>query len=416
MSARELRLAARRALSEHGSSLPPTTRVGRVVVEVVVDGRSELVTLSLRDGELVSTASDGRTDGPHVVAALSFVASEEMELEAEDAAAGHKSSKSSPGTIPPPSAAKEHPIASAIDDVLTAVVRLGAIEAHDSPSVDETIERLLKVAPTPLPYGLSRWIGRLRTSLADRDVDHLARLMDGASRVVGDLTLTPANKDSKRRVGAWLAPTRVGDVDTITDCVLVEVGREILSGATRGALERRYLVEPSSGEVYREERRRPTEDGSVGPCPRQVAVGLAEVERGPAPRRVRLLQYAVTPKIATPSWRCIAEMAVRDFGTLAKDYRDALKSFPALAEPFAILAPAKWERAEGLVPLDAEDRPLPLAKAGSPGALSALEKLTTDQDPAWVAGRVIDVDGDVLLEPFSVAFGEAASIRFHRLR
>ena len=283
MSARELRLAARRALAQHDGSLPPTTRVARAVVEVLVDGRTELVTLSLRDGELICSASDGRTDGPHVVAALSFVASEDGEAEGDEAVPAHKSS---PGTLPPPSSPGKHPIAGALDDVLTAVVRLGAIEAHDSPSVDETIERLLKVAPTPLPYGLSRWIGRLRKSIAERDVDHLARVMDGASRVVGDLTLTLASKDSKRRVGAWLAPTRVGDVDTITDCVLVEVAREILSGATRGALERRYLVEPSSGNIYREERRRTAEEGSVGPCPRQVAVGLAELEHGPSPRRV----------------------------------------------------------------------------------------------------------------------------------
>ncbi|MFA9412825.1 MAG: hypothetical protein ACERK0_16290, partial [Deltaproteobacteria bacterium] len=54
-------------------SLGATTAEGsvrRLTVDIEVDGRVEMVTLSLRDDELQCVSSDGRIDGPHVLAAL----------------------------------------------------------------------------------------------------------------------------------------------------------------------------------------------------------------------------------------------------------------------------------------------------------------------------------------------------------
>ncbi|TFH26354.1 MAG: hypothetical protein E4H00_10725, partial [Myxococcales bacterium] len=48
--------------------------VRRLTMDIEVEGCPEMVTLSLRDGELQCVSSDGLNDGPHVIAALRFVA------------------------------------------------------------------------------------------------------------------------------------------------------------------------------------------------------------------------------------------------------------------------------------------------------------------------------------------------------
>jgi len=411
----ELVRAAREALAAELGSAHVDAAVGRVTVEVEAEGRTETVTLSLRHGRLLAVSSDGRTDGPHVRAALQWVAGDG----GEEAGAGvgvHVSDQPPASTLP--GAPSLDALADAIDDLLTAVVRLGTERALGSPSFEEGVERLVRLAPSPLHHGMDRWIGRVRLALAERDLTVLSRLLDGASRVVGHLRSQPMTTDGRRRLRAWFGPTEdVGpNRDAVHERIFVELAREWSAGRERGSAEVRYLVDPQSGETFREVRRRGT-SGSVGPCPRQLFVGLAELESEAVPRCLRLFQYTVSPIVTKEAWSGIEANASRDFLLLAQDYRAALKAFPALAEPFAIVRPAECRREEGLVLLDASGHPLSLARARDPGAAETLEGMSAEGPPRWVAGRLVDAEGALLLAPFGAAWGENdRDVTYRRLR
>ena len=65
----------------HLRSIGATTGAGavrRLTMDIEAEGRMEMVTLSLRDDELQCVSSDGRSDGPHVMAALRFIAGTEQ--------------------------------------------------------------------------------------------------------------------------------------------------------------------------------------------------------------------------------------------------------------------------------------------------------------------------------------------------
>ena len=136
--------------------------VRRLTIDMEVEGRVEMVTLSLREGELQCVSSDGLNDGPHVMAALRFVAGTDP-----------RDDSSPPGPIasiggrtleqPPP-----NDLAEALDDLVTAVTRVGVDKAQYAPSVDAALERVVGVAPQPTPPGLGRFIGRLQHELHRR--------------------------------------------------------------------------------------------------------------------------------------------------------------------------------------------------------------------------------------------------------
>src|SRR5690606_17546726 len=65
-----LREAARQALESLGDG-GGEGEVARVTLDVLIDGRAELVTVALRDGKLAWTTSG---EGPHVRAALRWLA------------------------------------------------------------------------------------------------------------------------------------------------------------------------------------------------------------------------------------------------------------------------------------------------------------------------------------------------------
>lgn len=448
-----LREAAWRALAGEGTD---GSRVERAVFDVHAEGRTELVTVTVRDGHLMVTSSDGRPDGPHVQAALRVLAS------AGDASLPEEARPSIPGreratqpdgamelsvepvspritvsdrhgqtTLPAgatrtldgtdqPASADRAALASALDDVLTAVVRAGTREAHGSPSVDESIHRLITVAPDPLPLGIGRWVGRLRRALAWRDVDTLARILDGAARVSEDLTSEEPADTGMARIVSWLGATgdMHGDVEALYDRELIEIGREWLSGIERSGIERRYLVDAVSGEVYREERARERGMASLGPCPRVLTVGFAEIERGASPRRIRPLQYAVSLEVSADDWARVAASALGAFRPLVETYRRALDEFPGLAEPFAMIAPSRYDDAAGaLVPVDSEDDPLPLARADDPAGVSVLERLARGHTPEWIAGRLMDAGGQLMLLPCAATAPDAdGHTQLHRLR
>ncbi|RZO52768.1 MAG: hypothetical protein EVA89_30940 [Sandaracinaceae bacterium] len=423
-----LRDAARRALEKVGAAANGG-EVTRLTVDVKVDGVTEMVALALRGGELSWTSSSGEAEGPHVREALRWLAASAPALE-EDVRSSSMGMRITETEIaprastPPPPPAKDEAaetptargrLADALDDVVTTVVRAGAGE-RNAPSVAESLERLRKEAPLPTPTGLARWLKRLEMGLAAKDVAQVARLLMGASQLAKDLRKERPSRSARRRVVGWMgASGELGAVERLSDRVLIEVAREWLPSSERGGIERRYLVDLRNGEVFREERSRSSPVASVGPCPRVIQVGLAEVEDGAAPRRIRLMQYAVSLVPSHDDLTRIASNAYRRFGALADRYREQLGGHPGQSEPFAIVAPKRWGEEGEAVAYDDDGTALAFARADDAGAASVLSQLAGLR-PRWLGGRLVDADGALLLVPCVAALPDGAGTRLYRLR
>lgn len=411
-----LREAAREALAEMPSDGADAS-VTRVTVDVQLDGRAELVTLTLRDGELAWTTTG---EDAHVRAALRWVAGgrENVVRTAEvDAPASRVSwAPSKEGEVEATSARAR--LADALDDVVTVVVRAG-VRGADSPSVAESLERLRREAPLPTPIGLGRWLGRLKGALEVRDAGLAARLLDGAAQLAEDLRRERPSAEARRRVVSWMGgggAELASAVERVSDRVLVEVSREQLSSSERGGIERRHLIDLQSGEVFREERARTSPVASVGPCPRVINVGLAEIEDGAAPRRIRLMQYVVSLELASGELERIEANAYRSFSALAERYREQSLVSPGQAEPFAVVAPKRFRTEGGVVGYDDEGQPIPFARVDDPAAVELLGSVASTVGPRWVAGRLTDVDGALMMVPCAAVIPEDRGLRYVRLR
>jgi hypothetical protein len=386
---------------QHLRSLGATSAEGavrRLTVDIEVEGRVEMVTLGLRDNQLQCVSSDGRSNGPHVMAALRFIAGTEQRDDSSPPGpaapiAGRSREQSSPNEL-----------AEALDDLLTAVTRVGVDKAQYAPSVDAALERLVGVAPQPTPPGLGRFIGRLQREIRSGDLRRVARILDGASQLADALRLDAPTRESELRLGAWLG-ARSGStpkVELLYDRTMVEVGREWLSGTERASVERRYLIDIRSGSIYREDRPR-NAAASLGPCPRQLRVGLAEVEAGPTPQRIRVLQYEVQPDVPVESWGRVQQVASRSFANVTAGYRRSVQAHPSLSEPFALIAPYHIERDGIFKAFDADGHQLVLNRSERRGAVLAFYDLLADGvEPSWIAGRLTDTGATVCLTPFAL--------------
>jgi len=414
-----LREAAREALADLDE--PGEGAVTRITVDVEVGGQRELVTLAVRDGSLARSTSGSDA---HVAAALRWLLAKDDDgatgvrtaPASADRPAGRMSWVPEPPEDPPTEDSPRVRLADAFDDVVTTVVRAG-VSSADSPAIADGLERLRKEVPLPTPPGMSRWLGRLRQALDAGDTALVARLLDGASRLAEELRRERPSPESKRRAVAWLgASPELGGVERVSDRTLVEIARERLATNERGGVERRYLVDVRNGEVFREERSRSNPIASVGPCPRVVQVGLAEVERGPTPRRIRPMQYEVSPSPTHEHLRRVEANGYRRFSALADRYRDWVADAPGQAEPFAVVVPKKLKARRGAPVLyDDEDVPLACGRADDPAAAAVLDRLSAPL-PRWIAGRLVDAKGSLLLVPCAVAAPDGDSVRLHRLR
>lgn len=381
--------------------------VRRVTIDVEAEGRVEMVTLSLREGTLQCVSSDGQPDGPHVIAALTFVAGMDAREDSQppaDPVMMRRAHEPRP----------HHELAEAIDELLIAVTRVGIDKARYAPSVDAALERVTEAASSPLPPGLGRFIGRLRQDVISGEPRHAARILEGAAQFTDALLSETPSEDERTRLGAWLGPERgaaPASRELLYDRTMIEVGREWLSGNERASVERRYLVDLDSGVVYREDRPRHA-TASLGPCPRLVHVGLAECERGPAPTRVRLLQYEVRPTIPKASWDRLSQVSRRSFAQLTEGYRREVSAFPALAEPFALVAPYRIEHSDGFVAIDSEGHQVALERTERRGSVLAFYDLVHQGlEPAWLAGRLTDLGTTLCISPFAVVSKEGEYTR-----
>ena len=194
-----------------------------------------------------------------------------------------------------------------------------------------------------------------------------------------------------------------------------------MTGLRRASIERRYLMDAASGKTYVEERVR-GQAASVGSCPREVRVGLAEIEDDlGVPPPITLLQYAVGLSPNASSWRALESHAFRNIRGAAADYARSLAASAAFAELFALFAPTRVEtdpETKRCVLFDDAGQVLPLAEREDAGAAEYLsERISTGgRKIRWVAGRWIDVEGALLLVATSALLDHGGEPEFIRLR
>jgi hypothetical protein len=414
------RRAAEQSLYELGDeseSLGTEPQLERMSLDLQIDQRRELVSLRLSEGRLSFSCSCGVGQCVHVRAALRFSAGPRTGSEST-----RRSSTRLERVVPdlrpadlkssslPPRAA----LAEALEDVVTAVVRAGVISERAA-SVLEMLSRVEREAGTPLPLGVRRWLGSMREALEDHDVPLAAHALTSAAALAADLRAEVPAPGARERINSWLGGVANDALERISDRVLLEVGREWVTGTERMQIERRYLLDLNSGEAFREECVRRERAGSVGSCPRLIGVALAEAEFGCAPRRMRLLQYTTTPNIDRASWDLLAAWGQRDSEALAAAYRSAQSQFGALSEPFALAAPRAVERGSQLALLLDRGPALPLAADDEPGVLRRFEDLISSGVLAWVAGRLFDRGGQLMLKPLAAGILDGDRIRHERL-
>jgi hypothetical protein len=405
----ELRHAARVALARRfAEGSGPIGSVDRISIDIAVDGRRELVSLALRGADLSWSCTCGQNECSHAHAALALLADsppiapviEPVEAARQVQVTTDRRTVAYSQQAEGDTAA----LAETLRDLVTAVVRSG-LTSGVSASIEEVLQRLIAAAPFPLPLGVSRFVGRLKKSIVDRDADEVARVLHGASLLADDLHPELSSEQGRVRVLSWLGSLGhdSAGVTRMTDLSLIEIAREWLPGVERAGVERRYMVDLDTGQIYREERAPAALEASLGPCPRQLTELLALVEHCAPPRRVRLLQYAVTPVIAAETWDQLAKWAVTDFTALAGTYSAALTDFAGLGEPFAMVAPAELEPDTTAMLRDARGHRLPLLCDDRLGIARCLRELSDGAELLWVAGRLLDRDGAVGLVPLSAA-------------
>jgi hypothetical protein len=349
-----LRELAERALAERRAEVGVDATVERVVVEVRIAERTEIVTLGVRDDRLLVVASDGQAQtSPAARAALAWVARERARTSAPSDARRRSLAPAAPIATPPGST-----LAAMISDLATAIVRSGTGEP-ESPAILDALARIGRAGP---PIEIARWVGRLRASLAARDEIDVARLLDGASALggAGDLLAVP--------------------VERAIDRTYVELGREILDGLTPSAIERRHLLSLADGAIVSEDRLRDA-PASTGPCPRMVAVGLAE--RNGADR-LRIVQYAVAPIDAE------AHARIAELSTHLLDAFTACTAVLRVPQRYALVEAVSLVRVAGTSDgalTDPTGEPIPLAHEEEPGACAALVEWAKEGDVSWVLGR-----------------------------
>jgi hypothetical protein len=235
------------------------------------------------------------------------------------------------------------------------------------------------------------------------EVGKVARLLDGAQRLVLEMRAEKPSSRTQAHFRSWLGTSEGEPLGALADSTLVEVGREWLAGTSRASIERRYLIDLHDGEVYSEERRRGEQNTSVGPCPRIVQVAYGELDDAVQPRRLRLLQYAVSPEPSQEQWKRLSEFARGGLSDLAALYASIARRAPGTSEPFVLFSPAQSKlgsepthlrdsRGAGIEIVDDADVPM----------LDTLRAMAEADEVVWIAGRLTGLARGLVLRPTSM--------------
>jgi hypothetical protein len=396
------------------NALPPSdtssgARVAALTVAIEQQGRIEMVSLRLEAGALVVACTCGARGCAHAREALSLF-DDDPHLAQHDDRITHAFEPamrvSEPAPMPVLSLAASPPLregraalAGALSDLVVAVTRSGLKEGI-SPAVLDALENIAEHAPPASATGLRVFVGNLKTALEARHAEGVVRALSAASAIIDALSSPSSSADNDARIATWLGTVPAAGVasERVTERAYVELAREQRPGLARAGVERRYLIDLESGELYREDRAA-GEAASVGPCPRVVTLGLAHIEPGLSPRRMRLLQYTTTPVVESDTWNRVARFALPSFSGLPERYATHAKSGAELTDLLALLKPARIQPDERALLLDAEGQAISLD--GADGSTAVLQAFFESAEPEWMLGRVLQEAQSLVLVPLA---------------
>ncbi len=288
-------------------------------------------------------------------------------------------------------------VASTLDEQVASALLALARSGVDikNPSVADAIASLKDIF-RGIRDPLSRWIGRLERAVLTTDVAQVANLLDG-----GVAYLSPAHMTLRRR--------------RISDQTYFEIGRESVSGAE--ALERRYLID-DHGDVVCEEAPRSRLELSHGPCPRQLEVGLGELDLRAVPARLHVQQYQV--RLAADADLCgLERFAHVTVAGLVALHGARVVNRKELPETIALVHPTTVDIELRLMQDSANEV---LAFALDDDWTAAVETiwrtLAGAEKPTvhWIAARVVDRRFRFALGPCSILYSDATGVHFRRLK
>jgi hypothetical protein len=393
-------------------STPSSARVAALSVAIEQQGRVEMVSLRLEGASLVVTCTCGTRICAHAREALALFDGDDAHAAIHDdritQAYEPAMRLSEPGPMPvmslgaPPLPLREGraAIAGALSDLVLAVTRSG-LEQGISPAVLEALENLSEHAPPASSTGLRVFVGNLKTALEAQHSEGVVRALAAANAFIDALSTPFTTADIDARIATWLGTVAAAGVasERVTERSYLELAREQRPGLARAGVERRYLIDLESGELYREDRAA-GDSSSVGPCPRVVTLGLAHIEPGLPPRRMRLLQYTTTPVIDGESWARIARFALPSFAGLPERYALHAQTGAELTDMLALIKPAGIEGDERALLRDHEGHALGLA--GADGSTAVLQAFFESAEPEWMIGRVLQKAQSLMLVPLAV--------------
>jgi hypothetical protein len=381
----------------------------RGVRRVSIEMAGEQVTFTRRDTRVQAVCTCGGERCEHYQAALRFFSE-------EGASAPLAPREGKRSSMRPPAAPRSEAraLAEALSELCLATARAGT-RAADSPSLRAALDQLYVAAPEPLPIPLARFVGRFTQALASAEVGEVARLLNGAQRFSDAVLNGESSPESKAHARAWLGGSEGEAPAALTDVALMEIGREWLSGRVRSAIERRYLVDLASGELYCEERRRGETDVSVGPCPRIVHVAFAELETALEPGRARLLQYTISPEPSAAQWQRLAELGDVDVSALSTLFAQAERRCPGMAEPAALFSPRELVAGAAGSLRDSMGVRLALSDDSETPMADTLRALCGEGELVWILGRLRGLESGLALRPISLLVKRAGGLSLRRV-
>lgn len=386
----------------------------RGVRRISIEVQAEQVTFSLRDGRVRALCTCGADTCEHQAAALALFRDEVGPAPVSVSMSAPREARTRSSLRPPAhEATSALGLADALDELCLASARSG-VGATDSVSIRAALEQVSHASDPP-SLSLARFIGRFHAALAMGEVGKLARLLSGAQAFAAELRSGERSREAEARARAWLGANDAEPLASLTEVVLIEIGREWLAGLTRSAIERRYLVDASSGELYCEERRRGEHDISVGPCPRVVQVAFAELTTATEPPRAKLLQYTVSPEPSAAQWQRLAELGEPRVSALATQFAAATRRCPGLAEPCVLFAAAELTGGSLGALRDAGGARLELRDDADGVLVDALRALVGGDEIVWVMGRLRGLARGLSLRPVSVLVRGKSGVRLRRV-
>ncbi len=374
----------RAALAREPSDADARADVARVVVDVALpSGERGLVTVSQREGAIVAVDDMGRRDSALVEAAVGWLGGlvvGEPGSETVAIRSDHPAARTSLAPTPPSGRGQD-----AARDLALALVRSGLAGARRG-AIDETLRR----ARSTNDSRTARWTARVERAIATEDLALIAQLTRGV------LDTAPPAQSSR------------------VELHLVEIAREHLDAARPRALERRHLVDLTTGALYAEDLDAGVVGGSIGPCPRALEVGLAEVSDDGGQSSLCILQYTTTSTLSSATRARLLELTTRDLATAFSHVDTLLRASPAFAEPVVMLEIARWEA--GLHAFDASGAEVPWSRDEDPAACARLAEIVAERAPRFVVLRAVPRRGAHAFVAISCAIEDAGELEILRLR